>query len=70
MSACSRKVDALSALAADPGWITGMEHKAPGLDGMRCAGTEIKLVVPGSIIFRKMMPVRRSLFAKIKTLFR
>ena len=33
-------------------------------------GTEIKLVVPGGIIFRKMMPVRRSLFARIRTLFR
>jgi hypothetical protein len=34
------------------------------------SGTEIKLIVPGGIIFRKMMPARRFLFTKIRTLFR
>jgi len=33
-------------------------------------GTEIKLIVPRGIIFRKMMPVRQSLFTRTKTLFR
>jgi len=34
------------------------------------SGTEIKLIVPGGIIFRKMIPLRRSLFTRIKTGFR
>jgi signal transduction histidine kinase len=34
------------------------------------SGTEIRLVVPGGIIFRKRMPARRSLFRRMKTLFR
>jgi signal transduction histidine kinase/ligand-binding sensor domain-containing protein len=33
-------------------------------------GTEITLIVPGGTIFRKMMPVRRSLFTGIRTIFR
>jgi signal transduction histidine kinase/ligand-binding sensor domain-containing protein len=33
-------------------------------------GTEITLIVPGGTIFRKMMPVRRSLFTRIRTIFR
>jgi len=33
------------------------------------SGTEIKLVVPGGIIFGKSMPVRRSLFTKIGSIF-
>ena len=33
-------------------------------------GTEIKLIVPRGIIFRKMMPVRRSFFTRIRTLLR
>jgi signal transduction histidine kinase len=34
------------------------------------SGTEIRLIVPGRIVFRKMMPVRRSLLTKIRTLLR
>jgi len=34
------------------------------------SGTEIKLIVPGGIIFRKMIPARRSLFTRVRTLFR
>jgi signal transduction histidine kinase/ligand-binding sensor domain-containing protein len=34
------------------------------------AGTEIKLTVPGGIIFQKTAPVQRSLFSRIRTLFR
>jgi signal transduction histidine kinase len=33
-------------------------------------GTEITLIVPGGTIFRKMMPVRRSLFTRIRTICR
>jgi signal transduction histidine kinase len=33
-------------------------------------GTEITLIVPGDSIFRKTMPVRQSLFARIRTIFR
>src|ERR1700730_2993517 len=34
------------------------------------SGTEIKLVVPGGIIFGKAMPVRRSLLTRIRSIFR
>src|SRR5258707_168287 len=34
------------------------------------SGTEIKLTVPGRIVFRKTMPARRSLFTKMTNLFR
>jgi signal transduction histidine kinase len=34
------------------------------------SGTEIKLIVPGGTIFLKRVPVRRSLFTKIRTVFR
>ena len=56
--------------------LQGMRERAARIGGKLTlvsssdAGTDIKLVVPGSIIFRKMMPVRRSLFTKIKSLFR
>jgi signal transduction histidine kinase/ligand-binding sensor domain-containing protein len=33
-------------------------------------GTEIKLIVPGGIIFPKTIPARRSLFTRIRTIFR
>ncbi len=33
-------------------------------------GTEITLIVPGGTIFRKTTPVRRSLFTRIRTIFR
>ncbi|OLB21723.1 MAG: hypothetical protein AUH16_01675 [Acidobacteria bacterium 13_2_20CM_57_7] len=56
--------------------LQGMRERAARVGGKLTlasssnSGTEIKLVVPGGIIFRKMMPVRRSLFARIRTLFR
>jgi signal transduction histidine kinase len=61
--------------------LQGMRERAARIGGnltLRSSsnsGTEIKLVVPGGIIFRKMMPARRSLFARslftrIRTLFR
>jgi signal transduction histidine kinase/ligand-binding sensor domain-containing protein len=34
------------------------------------SGTEIELIVPGGIIFRNVMPARRSFFTRIRTLFR
>jgi signal transduction histidine kinase len=34
------------------------------------SGTDIRLTVPGGIIFRKMTPIRLSLFTKIENLFR
>jgi signal transduction histidine kinase/ligand-binding sensor domain-containing protein len=34
------------------------------------SGTEIRLIVPGGIIFRKTMPARQSLFTRIGSLFR
>jgi signal transduction histidine kinase/ligand-binding sensor domain-containing protein len=56
--------------------LQGMRERAARIGGKLAlgsspnSGTEIKLVVPGSIIFRKTMPVRRSLFTTIRTLFR
>jgi signal transduction histidine kinase/ligand-binding sensor domain-containing protein len=56
--------------------LQGMRERAARIGGNLTlgsssnAGTEIRLIVPGGIIFRKMMPVRRSLFARIRTLFR
>jgi len=61
--------------------LQGMRERAARIGGnltlgsFSSSGTEIKLVVPGGIIFRKMMPARRSLFARslftrIRTLFR
>jgi signal transduction histidine kinase len=40
------------------------------LDSSSNSGTKIRLIVPGGIIFPKMMPVRRSLLTRIRTLFR
>jgi signal transduction histidine kinase len=34
------------------------------------SGTEIKLIVPGGIIFGNLMPVRQSLFTRIRILYR
>jgi signal transduction histidine kinase/streptogramin lyase len=34
------------------------------------SGTEIKLIVPGGVVFGKNMPIRRSLFSRISTLVR
>jgi signal transduction histidine kinase len=56
--------------------LQGMRERAARIGGkLRLvsssnSGTEIKLVVPGGIIFRKTMPIRRSLFTGIKALFR
>jgi signal transduction histidine kinase len=55
--------------------LQGMRERAARIGGKLTlgsspsSGTEIKLIVPGGIIFRKMTPVRRSLFARIRTLF-
>jgi signal transduction histidine kinase/streptogramin lyase len=56
--------------------LQGMRERAARIGGKLTlgsssnSGTEIKLIVPGGIIFRKMMPARRFLFTKIRTLFR
>jgi signal transduction histidine kinase len=56
--------------------LQGMRERAARIGGKLTlgsssnSGTEIKLIVPGGIIFRKKMPVRRSLFTRIKNLFR
>ncbi len=56
--------------------LQGMRERATRIGGKLTlgsssnSGTEIKLVVPGSIIFRKTMPARRSLFTKMTNLFR
>jgi signal transduction histidine kinase len=56
--------------------LQGMRERAARIGGKLTlasssnSGTEITLIVPGGIIFRKMMPVRRSLFTRIRTLFR
>jgi signal transduction histidine kinase len=34
------------------------------------SGTEVRLVVPGCVTFRKMIPIRRSLLTRIRTLLR
>jgi signal transduction histidine kinase/streptogramin lyase len=55
--------------------LQGMRERAARIGGnlslgsSSTSGTTIKLVVPGGIIFRKMMPVRRSFFTRIRTLF-
>jgi signal transduction histidine kinase len=70
----------------DPAIVDGGKDGHFGLQGMReragriggklmlrsssSSGTEIKLIVPGGIIFRKMMPVRPSLFTRIRSVFR
>jgi signal transduction histidine kinase len=60
--------------------LQGMRERAARIGGKltlgssSSSGTEIKLIVPGGIIFRKTMPVRRSLstslFTRIRALFR
>jgi signal transduction histidine kinase len=56
--------------------LQGMRERAARIGGKlklgssSGSGTEIKLTVPGGIIFRKTMPIRRSLFTRIRTLFR
>ena len=56
--------------------LQGMRERAARIGGNLTlgsssnSGTEIKLVVPGGIIFRKMMPVRPSLFTRIRSVFR
>jgi signal transduction histidine kinase len=56
--------------------LQGMRERAARIGGKLTlgsssnSGTEIKLIVAGGIIFRKTMPVRRSLLTRIRTLFR
>jgi len=56
--------------------LQGMRERAARIGGKLTlvsssnSGTEIKLIVPGGIIFGKRMPVRRSLFTRIRTIFR
>ena len=56
--------------------LQGMRERAARIGGKLTlgsssnSGTEITLIVPGGIIFRKVMPVRRSLFTTIRALFR
>jgi signal transduction histidine kinase len=56
--------------------LQGMRERAARIGGNLTlgsssnSGTEIKLIVPGGIIFRKRMPVQRSLFTRIRTFFR
>jgi len=56
--------------------LQGMRERAARIGGKLTivsstnSGTEIKLVVPGNIIFRKMIPAPRSLFTRIRTVFR
>ncbi len=56
--------------------LQGMRERAARIGGKLTlvsssnSGTEIRLIVPGAIIFRKRMPARRSLFTKIKNLVR
>ncbi len=55
--------------------LQGMRERAARIGGKLTlgsssnSGTEIKLIVPGGMVFRKMTPVRRSLFTRIRTLF-
>jgi signal transduction histidine kinase len=56
--------------------LQGMRERAARIGGKlsigssSTSGTEIKLTVPGGIIFRKTIPARQSLFKRIKTIFR
>jgi signal transduction histidine kinase/ligand-binding sensor domain-containing protein len=56
--------------------LQGMRERAARIGGKLTivssanSGTEIKLIVPGGTIFLKSMPVRRSLFTRIRTVFR
>jgi signal transduction histidine kinase/ligand-binding sensor domain-containing protein len=55
--------------------LQGMRERAARIEGKLTlvsspsSGTEIKLIVPGGMIFGKIMPGRRSLFKTIRTLF-
>jgi len=56
--------------------LQGMSERAARVGGKLTlessskSGTEIKLIVPGDIIFRKNTPIPRTFFTKIKTLFK
>jgi ligand-binding sensor domain-containing protein len=56
--------------------LQGMRERAARIGGKLTlgsssnSGTEIRLTVPGRIVFRKTMPARRSLFTKMTNLFR
>jgi ligand-binding sensor domain-containing protein/signal transduction histidine kinase len=56
--------------------LRGMRERAARIGGKltlrssTSTGTEISLIVPGGIIFRKTMPVRRSMFARMCTRIR
>jgi signal transduction histidine kinase/ligand-binding sensor domain-containing protein len=56
--------------------LQGMRERAARIGGKLTvgsssnSGTKIKLIVSGGIIFRKKMPIRRSLFTRMRTLFR
>jgi len=56
--------------------LQGMRERAARIGGKLTlgsssnAGTEIKLIVPGGIVFRRMIPVRRSLFTRATRFFR
>lgn len=56
--------------------LQGMRERAARIGGKLTLGsssnlgTEVKLIVPGGIVFRKMIPVRRSLFTRARRLFR
>jgi signal transduction histidine kinase len=55
--------------------LQGMRERAARIGGKLTlvsssnSGTEISLIVPGGIIFRKKMPVRRSLITRIRAIF-
>jgi signal transduction histidine kinase len=55
--------------------LQGMRERAARIGGKLTlvsssnSGTDIKLLVPGGIIFRKIIPLRRSLFRRIRALF-
>jgi ligand-binding sensor domain-containing protein/signal transduction histidine kinase len=56
--------------------LQGMRERADRIGGKftlgssSSSGTEIRLIVPGGICFRKMRPLPRSLFTRIRTFFR
>ncbi|HWO39013.1 MAG TPA: two-component regulator propeller domain-containing protein, partial [Candidatus Acidoferrum sp.] len=56
--------------------LQGMRERAARIRGKLTivsstnSGTEVKLIVPGGIIFRKRMPARRSLVTRIRNVFR
>jgi signal transduction histidine kinase len=56
--------------------LQGMRERAARIGGKLTLGSssnsgpEIKLIVPGGIIFRKTVPVRRSFFKRIRAIFR